>query len=488
MGCGASVRLAEPTVGDSSAAQTALTSAPGELVRVERDGEFARVTMNVPERRNALSVDLMRRLLVAVREVGASDARGLLLAGEGPVFCAGHDFGDMVHADLQRMRELLALCAELMTTLQSIPQPVLARVHGLATAAGCQLVATADLAIASEEAAFAIPGGKGGWFCHTPLVAVARAVPRKRALEMAFTGDVIDARTAAAWGLVNAVVPATELDAACLDLLGRATRGSRNAKALGKQGFYTHVDLDQAQAYAYAIELMAATSQTRDAREHGGVGHPERGIGDVQEDVDGLTGARGHRVLTDTHHLRGLEPLAPMFVGPGRRRRSAGASSGAFRARIGSRVVQIGRPGPPRRSEWSRRHPRPSERRLGEPARGVVDESAIQIGGAPARSDRLVVGVQDPPRGADLLGARSEHLVRDRNLGRVDAPLAREPEQLGLERRLATSRGVAEVPIRAIDGLRSDGVGASCDLAHRPVPLVPGIGALDSSDPRLRDP
>jgi enoyl-CoA hydratase/carnithine racemase len=255
------------TVGDSLAAQTAATSAPRELVRVAREGEFARVTMNVPERRNALSVDHMRQLLAAVREVGASDARGLLLAGEGPVFCAGHDFGDMVDADLQQMRDLLALCAELMTTLQCIPQPVLARVHGLATAAGCQLVATADLAVASEDAAFAIPGGKGGWFCHTPLVAVARAVPRKRALEMAFTGDVIDAHTAEAWGLVNAVVSAAELDAACLDLLRRATRGSPSSKALGKQGFYAQVDLDQAKAYAYATELMAASSQTPDARE-----------------------------------------------------------------------------------------------------------------------------------------------------------------------------------------------------------------------------
>jgi enoyl-CoA hydratase/carnithine racemase len=173
----------------------------------------------------------------------------------------------LVHADLQQTRELLALGAELMTTLQSIPQPVVARVHGLAIGAGCQLVASTDLAIASEDAAFATPGGKGGWFCHTPLVAVARAVPRKRALEMAFTGDLIDARTAEAWGLVNAVVPGPELDSACLDLLRRATRGSRTSKALGKQGFYTQVDLDQAQAYAYAIELMATSSQTRDARE-----------------------------------------------------------------------------------------------------------------------------------------------------------------------------------------------------------------------------
>jgi enoyl-CoA hydratase/carnithine racemase len=256
-----------PTVARDPAAPSTPTSAPRALVRVEREDDFVRVTMDMPERRNALSLDHMRQLLAAVREVGTSDARGLLLAAEGPVFCAGHDFGDMVEADLPAMRELLALCTELMTTLQSIPQPVVARVQGLATAAGCQLVATADLAVASEEAAFAIPGGKGGWFCHTPLVAVARALPRKRALEMAFTGDVIDARTAAAWGLVNAVVPAAELDAACLDLLRRATRGSRSSKALGKQGFYAQVDLDQPEGYAYAIELMAASSQTPDARE-----------------------------------------------------------------------------------------------------------------------------------------------------------------------------------------------------------------------------
>jgi enoyl-CoA hydratase/carnithine racemase len=255
------------TVARDSAVATGATPAPRDLVRVEHESDFARVTMDVPERRNALSLEHMRQLLVAVREVAVSDARGLLLAAERPVFCAGHDFRDMAQADLAAMRELLAVCTELMTTLQSIPQPVLARVNGLATAAGCQLVATADLAVASEEAAFAIPGGKGGWFCHTPLVAVARALPRKRALEMAFTGDVIDARTAAEWGLVNAVVPSADLDAACLDLLRRATRGSRASKGLGKQGFYAQVDLDQPKAYAYAMELMAASSQTPDARE-----------------------------------------------------------------------------------------------------------------------------------------------------------------------------------------------------------------------------
>src|SRR4051795_5074207 len=146
-------------VGDAAASRA--------LVCVEREGDFARVTMAVPERRNALSIEHMRQLLAAVREVGASDARGLLLAANGPVFCAGHDFADMADADLAAMRALLALCTELMTTLQSIPQPVLARVDGLATGAGFQLGATADLAVASEDAAFATPGGKGGWFCHT---------------------------------------------------------------------------------------------------------------------------------------------------------------------------------------------------------------------------------------------------------------------------------------------------------------------------------
>ena len=149
-----------------------------------------------------------------------------MLAGNGPVFSAGHDFADVADADLPTVRSLLQTCTELMTLMQQVPQPVVARVHGLATAAGCQLVATADLAVASEDAGFAAPGGKGGWFCHTPMVAVARNVGRKRAVELALSGDVIDARTALDWGLVNQVVPAAQLDDAVRDLLERATRGS----------------------------------------------------------------------------------------------------------------------------------------------------------------------------------------------------------------------------------------------------------------------
>jgi enoyl-CoA hydratase/carnithine racemase len=173
----------------------------------------------------------------------------------------------MAGASLDDVRHLFEVCTEMMDTVQSIPQPVVAKVHALATAAGCQLVATCDLAVAAESAAFAIPGGKGGLFCHTPLVAVARNVGRKRALEMALTGDPIDAHTAADWGLINRVVPDEQLDAAVADLIGRATRGSARSKALGKQGFYAQVGLDQGHAYAFAVELMATAAVTADAQE-----------------------------------------------------------------------------------------------------------------------------------------------------------------------------------------------------------------------------
>ncbi len=179
-----------------------------EHILVEWSGEFATVTMNRPQRRNALSLGHMRELITAFSRIGESDALGIMLAGNGPVFSAGHDFAQVADADLAAVRSLLMTCTELMTLIQQVPQPVVARVHGLATAAGCQLVASADLAVASEDAGFAAPGGKGGWFCHTPMVAIARNIGRKRAAELALSGDVIDARTALDWGLVNHVVPA----------------------------------------------------------------------------------------------------------------------------------------------------------------------------------------------------------------------------------------------------------------------------------------
>jgi enoyl-CoA hydratase/carnithine racemase len=238
-----------------------------EHLLVKREGDYTTITLNRPEKRNALGLEVMRELTAAVREAGASDALGVVLAANGPVFSAGHNFADMAGADLPLARQLFLTCTEMMDALQEIPQPVVAKVHALATAAGCQLVASCDLAVAAEDAGFALPGGKGGLFCHTPLVAVARNVGRKRALEMALTGDIVDAHTAADWGLVNRVVPGEQLDEATHDLITRATRGAVASKGLGKQGFYAQIDLEQDKAYAYAVELMSAAALTDDAQE-----------------------------------------------------------------------------------------------------------------------------------------------------------------------------------------------------------------------------
>ena len=230
-------------------------------------GQVVTVTLNRPEKRNALALDVMQELTAALEEVGASNALGVVLAANGPVFSAGHNFGDMAGASLDDARKLFDVCTTMMTTAQTIPQPVVARVHALATAAGCQLVASCDMAIAASSAAFALPGGKGGLFCHTPLVAVARNIGRKRALEMALTGDPIDAETAADWGLINRVVPDDELDAAVDDLMARSIRGSALSKALGKRTFYAEVDRTDTEAYAIAMEEMATAAMLDDAQE-----------------------------------------------------------------------------------------------------------------------------------------------------------------------------------------------------------------------------
>jgi enoyl-CoA hydratase/carnithine racemase len=238
-----------------------------ELVELQVGEQFATVTMNNPKRRNSLSLKMMLELTDALREAGESNVRGVILAANGPVFSSGHDFADMVGKDLMEMRHMLQVCTEMMDTIQALRQPVLARVHGLATAAGCQLVATCDLAVASTEAGFATPGGKGGWFCTTPMIAVSRNIGRKRALEMLLTGDVIDAQTAADWGLVNRVVPPDQLDAEVQQLIEAATRGSFFSKQIGKQAYYAQIDLPQHQAYNYGIEVMASASQLADAQE-----------------------------------------------------------------------------------------------------------------------------------------------------------------------------------------------------------------------------
>lgn len=236
-------------------------------MRVERDGDTVRITMNRPARRNALSADHLLELRDAFAEAARTDATGIVLGAEGPVFSAGHDLADVATRDLAGVGELLTLCTEVMRTIQAVPQVVVARVHALATAAGCQLVASCDLAVAAESAGFALPGGKGGWFCHTPAVPVARSIGRKRLMEMALTGDVVDARTAAEWGLVNRTVPDAELDTAVDDLLARATRGSRTSKALGKRTLYAQLDHPESDAYGIALEVMANASQTASAKE-----------------------------------------------------------------------------------------------------------------------------------------------------------------------------------------------------------------------------
>jgi enoyl-CoA hydratase/carnithine racemase len=238
-----------------------------EHLLLTTDGPITTVTLNRADKRNALALNVMRELTLALRAIAATEARGVILAANGPVFSAGHNFADMAGATLEQARELFLVCTEMMNTLQSIPQPVVARVHALATAGGCQLVASCDLAVAADSASFAIPGGKAGLFCHTPLVAIARNIGRKRALEMALTGDAIDAATAADWGLINKAVPLAQLEAVTLDLIQRAARGSALSKALGKQGFYNQVDLPQAQAYDFAVERMATASLTADAQE-----------------------------------------------------------------------------------------------------------------------------------------------------------------------------------------------------------------------------
>jgi enoyl-CoA hydratase/carnithine racemase len=239
-----------------------------ENIRFATEGSIALVTLNRPQRRNALSLAMMRELIDCLGAIGERrDLRAVILAAEGKVFSSGHDLSEMVGGDIDEYRRLFNVCTELMTKLQSIPQPVIAEVQGIATAAGCQLVATCDLAIAAEEAAFATPGVRIGLFCTTPMVALSRAVGRKRALEMLFTGESIDAHKAADWGLVNRVVARDQLRAETRQLAGRIAEASDLVVALGKQAFYTQVDLDQPKAYEYAKEAMSMNSLAHDAQE-----------------------------------------------------------------------------------------------------------------------------------------------------------------------------------------------------------------------------
>jgi enoyl-CoA hydratase/carnithine racemase len=238
-----------------------------QFILSERQRDTITIWLNNPDRLNVLTLALMEELTQAFLDAGESDATGVILAAKGRLFSAGHDFAEMANQELDTVRSLFGVCTTMMQTIQSIPQPVVARVHALATGGGCQLVATADLAVAAEEATFCTPGGRGGLFCTTPMVAVGRSIGRKRALEMAMTGDAIDAQTAEAWGLVNLIVPMGELDDASARLLRRATRGSVVSKGIGKQAFYEQIEMSQADAYVYATDVMAKASLLPDAQE-----------------------------------------------------------------------------------------------------------------------------------------------------------------------------------------------------------------------------
>ena len=235
---------------------------------LEFQGSIAIATLHRPSRRNALSLELMQELigLLGILEQDA-EVRCVILAAAGKAFSSGHDLTEMVACELSEYRELFDTCTRLMEKIQSIPQPVIAEVQGMATAAGCQLVATCDLVVASDDATFATPGVKIGLFCSTPMVALSRAIGRKRAMQMLLTGDPIDAETAAEWGLVNFTVGADELRDATLRLAKRIIMSSSLTLGVGKRAFYSQIDLDQQRAYTLTKEVMTNNAMAADAQE-----------------------------------------------------------------------------------------------------------------------------------------------------------------------------------------------------------------------------
>lgn len=238
------------------------------MVQVTADSSIATITLALPERRNALSLAMMKSLIEALDMASQQrDCRAIILSAEGPVFCSGHDLRELEQAGLEEAREIFDVCTRLMETIQSIRPPVIAQVQGLATAAGCQLVATCDLAIASETAAFATPGVKIGLFCTTPMVALTRAIGRKRAMEMLMTGRTVPAKEAAEWGLINRAVPEADLSLAVRTLAGQIAAASAYTVSVGKRAFYAQADLAQPDAYGYAKEAMSSNTVAPDARE-----------------------------------------------------------------------------------------------------------------------------------------------------------------------------------------------------------------------------
>jgi enoyl-CoA hydratase/carnithine racemase len=254
---------------DAEGAMTAQTAIEHEPLLRRDEAGVAWLTMNRPAARNALSVALMSSLAQALDTIAADPAvRVVVIGGAGPAFCAGHDLREM-RANPARafMAALFTQCSALMTQIVRLPKPVIARVHGIATAAGCQLVASCDLAVAASDARFATPGVNIGLFCSTPMVALSRAVPRKAAMEMLLTGDMIDAVRAREIGLVNRVVAPEALDGAVAALAARIAGKSALTVAIGKEAFYRQAEMDLDAAYRYAAEVMTRNMMARDAAE-----------------------------------------------------------------------------------------------------------------------------------------------------------------------------------------------------------------------------
>jgi enoyl-CoA hydratase/carnithine racemase len=249
-------------------ASTSAASTEEVLLREDRDG-IASLTLNRPAARNALSMALMDRLTAELEAIGKdASVKVIVVGGAGPAFCAGHDLREMRgDPSRQAYEAAFAACSRLMLTVTRLPKPVIARVHGIATAAGCQLVATCDLAVAASDSRFATPGVNIGLFCSTPMVALSRAVGRKGAMEMLLTGDLVDAATALRFGIVNRVVAPDALDDEVARLAGQIAAKSPYVLAIGKEAFYRQAELPLDEAYAYTSEVMTRNMLARDAEE-----------------------------------------------------------------------------------------------------------------------------------------------------------------------------------------------------------------------------
>jgi enoyl-CoA hydratase/carnithine racemase len=234
---------------------------------VTDEGSWTRIVLNRPDRRNALSLELIEEVIGALGEASRRDGRAIVIEGAGPAFSAGHDLSEMIGEQRESFAHLFDRCTVMMRTIHEVPQPVIAKVHGIATAAGCQLVAACDLAVAAEGTRFATPGVKIGLFCSTPMVPVTRAVGRKRAMQMLLTGEPIDAATALEWGLVNRVVSPEELEPAVLELVAAIARSSPYTVATGKHAFYSQIDRTEDQAYEHCERVMTDNALAHDAQE-----------------------------------------------------------------------------------------------------------------------------------------------------------------------------------------------------------------------------